>query len=426
MPTTDPKQTEKRPLRLRGGRWYANISVRVGSKSRRLRETSGFSEKDRVKAEAWLRRRISEVEDELLFGPTPAAPTKPAIPGFATALADYAERDRGERGPLGKQDLNKLTALAEFFGERRCDELGQDDWNDFVSSELADAAADTVRRWFAMFRAPVRRALKLHKLAFGEFELPAAGEGRAIFLEEDVAHELMSCYAPHAVPIVKTLRYQGCRIGEALRLRLPSDVSLRRETMTFRDTKNHEPRTVPMHDVTARMLREYLGKRDIGPVFLTPQGTAYNDRRLAARGVGYDGSGIRTAHRSALLRYSIRRVLLRTGAVCTHCSGIVVEAPGRSNSARLQLIRPRTKGGAEELQNYRIVCATCAREYPADEPVLTWFRIHDWRHHWASWFMMKGGTETELMALGGWKDPRMVRRYVRLSVEHLRKAVNQV
>jgi hypothetical protein len=244
--------------------------------------------------------------------------------------------------------------------------------------------------------------------------------------EEDVAHELMSCYAPHAVPIVKTLRYQGCRIGEALRLRLPSDVSLRRETMTFRDTKNHEPRTVPMHDVTARMLREYLGKRDIGPVFLTPQGTAYNDRRLAARGVGYDGSGIRTAHRSALLRYSIRRVLLRTGAVCTHCSGIVVEAPGRSNSARLQLIRPRTKGGAEELQNYRIVCATCAREYPADEPVLTWFRIHDWRHHWASWFMMKGGTETELMALGGWKDPRMVRRYVRLSVEHLRKAVNQV
>ena len=40
--------------------------------------------------------------------------------------------------------------------------------------------------------------------------------------------------------------------------------------------------------------------------------------------------------------------------------------------------------------------------------------------------MMKGGTETELMALGGWKDHRMVRRYVRLSVEHLRKAVNQV
>ena len=161
----------------------------------------------------------------------------------------------------------------------------------------------------------------------------------------------MACYAPHAVPIVGALRYQGCRIGEALRLRLPGDISFRRETLTFRDTKNRQPRTVPMHDVTARMLRKYLGERDIGPVFMTPHGVAYNDRRLAARGVGSDGSAIRTAHRSALLRYSIRRVLLRTGAVCTRCSEIVVETPGRSNSARLQLIRPRAKGDAEELHN---------------------------------------------------------------------------
>jgi hypothetical protein len=118
-------------------------------------------------------------EDELLYGPAPA-PAKPTVPGFATAAADYAERG-GKHGPLGKQDLNKLTALGEFFRERRCDELSQDHRNDFVTGELEDPAADTVRRWFAMFRAPVRRALALHKLAFGEFELPAAGEGRAIF-----------------------------------------------------------------------------------------------------------------------------------------------------------------------------------------------------------------------------------------------------
>jgi integrase len=416
---------EKKPLRLRGGRWYANVTVRVGGKSERLRETSGFCQKDRAKAEAWLRRRISEIEEELLYGPAPAAPAKPAVPGFATAAADYAEGG-GKHGPLGRQDVNKLHSLAEFFGERRCDELGQDDWNDFVSDELEDPVADTVRRWFAMFRAAVRRALAPHNLAFGEFKLPPEGEGRAIFLEEDVAHELNSCYAAHAEPIVTTLRYQGCRIGEALRLRLPGDISFRRETLTFRLTKNREPRTVPMHEVTARTLRKYLGEREIGPVFLTPHGAAYNDRRLAARDLGSDGSTIRTAHRSALMRYSVRRVLLRTGAVCTRCNGVVVETTGRNNSARLQLIRPRSKGGAEELHNYRIVCAACAREYPADEPVLTWFHVHDWRHHWASWFMMKGGRETELMALGGWKDPRMVRRYVRLSVEHLRKAVNQV
>jgi integrase len=78
------------------------------------------------------------------------------------------------------------------------------------------------------------------------------------------------------------------------------------------------------------------------------------------------------------------------------------------------------------LHNYRIVCAACAKTQPGDEPESTWFRIRDWRHHWANWFIMKGGRETELMALGGWKDARMVQRYVGLSVEHLRKAVNQL
>jgi integrase len=77
-----------------------------------------------------------------------------------------------------------------------------------------------------------------------------------------------------------------------------------------------------------------------------------------------------------------------------------------------------------------MICAACARAEPraADQwdPRHTWFHIHDWRHHWASWFMMKGGRETELMRLGGWKDARMIQRYVALSVEHLRKAVNQV
>ena len=58
------------------------------------------------------------------------------------------------------------------------------------------------------------------------------------------------------------------------------------------------------------------------------------------------------------------------------------------------------------------------------DPRLGWFHVHDWRHHWASWFMMNGGRETQLMELGGWADQRMIKRYVRLSIEHLREAVN--
>jgi integrase len=188
------------------------------------------------------------------------------VTGFATAAADYAERG-GKRGPLGKQDLAKLLTLGAFFGERLCDELDQHAWNDFVDQHLEDCAPDTIRRWFAMFRPPIHRTLQQHGLAFREFDLPRAGEGRAIFLEEEVADECHACYAPHAHPIITTLRYQGCRVAEALRLKLPGDISFHRGTITFRDTKNGDPqRVVPMHDKTAVALRKHLDGRDMGPV----------------------------------------------------------------------------------------------------------------------------------------------------------------
>ena len=53
-------------LQLRGDRWYAWTTVRAGQASRRLRESSGFREPEKARAEAWLAHRISEIEEELL------------------------------------------------------------------------------------------------------------------------------------------------------------------------------------------------------------------------------------------------------------------------------------------------------------------------------------------------------------------------
>lgn len=52
----------------------------------------------------------------------------------------------------------------------------------------------------------------------------------------------------------------------------------------------------------------------------------------------------------------------------------------------------------------------------AGVPDLTW---HDLRHIWASAHMMAGTSLAELLALGGWKTPRMGLRYAHLSPEHL-------
>lgn len=51
------------------------------------------------------------------------------------------------------------------------------------------------------------------------------------------------------------------------------------------------------------------------------------------------------------------------------------------------------------------------------------FRFHDLRHTFASRLAMNGANDRTLMALGGWKSPRMLDRYAHLSPAHLWQAV---
>lgn len=54
------------------------------------------------------------------------------------------------------------------------------------------------------------------------------------------------------------------------------------------------------------------------------------------------------------------------------------------------------------------------------------FRIHDWRHHWASWCVMSGVDFETIKRMGGWKSLRMVERYAAVSTEHMVAAVAKI
>jgi integrase len=54
------------------------------------------------------------------------------------------------------------------------------------------------------------------------------------------------------------------------------------------------------------------------------------------------------------------------------------------------------------------------------------FRVHDWRHHWASWCVMKGVTLEALRQMGGWSSLEMVQRYASVSSEHLHEQIQKL
>ena len=56
------------------------------------------------------------------------------------------------------------------------------------------------------------------------------------------------------------------------------------------------------------------------------------------------------------------------------------------------------------------------------------FRVHDWRHHWASWCMMADppiDMET-IKRMGGWKSLAMLERYAAVSTVHMKEAIRRI
>lgn len=54
------------------------------------------------------------------------------------------------------------------------------------------------------------------------------------------------------------------------------------------------------------------------------------------------------------------------------------------------------------------------------------FRMHDWRHHWASHCVMAGIDLVTIERMGGWTDLRMVERYSAVGFAHMRAAVDKL
>jgi integrase len=119
-----------------------------------------------------------------------------------------------------------------------------------------------------------------------------------------VADRLIKSYAEHVQPIATMLRWQGARIGEALRVQW-EHVNWKTSGIFIAESKNGEARTVAMHKEVRTALHKLFvaqGSPTQGPVFLTQRGNPYHDPRLYKFP---SGSPIKKAHGTACRRAGI-------------------------------------------------------------------------------------------------------------------------
>jgi integrase len=330
-------------IRRRGKNFHVRGSIRVGRETRIVKEHSCGTDR-REDAEAYRSKLEADIRHEMLHG-RGGRTHKMTI---ADAGMRYVERPGGVRS----YDLWRLDQINNVVGDYSIAEAA-DAWSQFKRVRCGGLLPATVQRFRATFSAAIN-----YLAAEEGFDAPKLPRGEKVsnkrtrYLTHEQAERLIAAYAPHVRPIATLLRWQGVRVGEALRADW-LHVNWKANSIFVPESKNGESRTITMHRKTRAALHRLWvsrGSPNEGHLFLTNRGMPYRDPR------NYkipSGSPIKKAHATA-----------------------------------------------------------CRRAGIAD------FRVHDWRHHWASTCVMAGIDLETIRQEGGWKSLRMVERYATVSAAH--------
>ena len=259
-------------IRRRGRNYHIRGTIRVGRKTRIVKEHSCGTDR-RDDAEAYRSKLETDLRHEILHGRGGRTHTMT----IADAGICYMERPGGVRS----YDLGRLGQINNAVGDYSIAEAA-DAWSLFKRVRCGGLSPATVQR----FRATLSAALNYLAAEEG-FDAPKLPRGEKVsnkrvkYLTDDRADRLIDAYAPHAQPIAIMLRWQGVRIGEALRADW-MHVNWKANSIFVPQSKNGEPRTVTMHRKTRASLHRLWvsqGSPTEGPVFLTNRGVPYRDPR---------------------------------------------------------------------------------------------------------------------------------------------------
>lgn len=219
-----------------GKTWY--YGVKDGR--RRFRRSAHTRYKEAAKT------RMQEAELRLAQGkPLEERP----VQTFSVFAEEYLAHKEGLRYEVWR-DRDAVTHLNTAFGSRPLTEIEREAVERYVTRRLADKAKPgTVQKEITVLKAAYNQAIRwnrVEKNPAAKVTVKGASEPRDRLLSEEEITKLLKACPPLLRELVETALLTGMRRGEILALE-ERDCDYLREEIRVRESKNGDPRTIPMH-----------------------------------------------------------------------------------------------------------------------------------------------------------------------------------
>ena len=178
------------------------------------------------------------------------------------------------------QKRGMIERVRKIFGDRYLDELTNEDIEK-LKWRMKKTAPITFNRLLATISHIYTIAIEFGKIdqkPFSTKKKQFKEKGRLRYLMPDEVQRLLDCCVSYLRTIVVIALHTGMRKGEILKLRFGHNVDLEKRVISLSETKNDDPRFIPMNDTLyAALVEATKGKKRGEYLFCYSEGVHLQD-----------------------------------------------------------------------------------------------------------------------------------------------------
>lgn len=258
-------------------------------------------------------------------------------------------------------DQIRLELLSAHFGSTSVSAIDAKAWRGFCQKRLKNKSPGTLNRHRTVLLAVLNHGAPVHKYTVEDIPAEDYDPVRVRYLSKDEEGRLLAAYSHPARDVAHFLAGTGRRIGETLRLDR-RHVDIGRAEAFFPDPKSGEPQGCILLPIALEAVKRALKRPRV--VVAMENGQTWQPLFLSRWNEPYHDT--------------------------------------------------REVGGNPITKAHKTACRRVGIEN---------FRVHDWRHHFATWRLKEGWELSALKKQGGWASYEMLEKYAAVDLEHVHAQV---